>query len=162
MPIRLGLEPGCLSSLMVALTSFSSASSFSISSPVSLASRMLRIASLCFSLKPNRLRSLASASGGVLRLADDLDDFVDVVDRDLEPIQDVLAGLRGVEIELGPPDDDLVAVVDEVLQQLLQVHDLGRAVGQRQHDHAEGGLHLRCACRAGSARRWGWCRASAR
>jgi hypothetical protein len=48
--------------LMVPRTSFSSASSLSISSPVSLASRMLRIASVCFSESLNRLRSSASAS----------------------------------------------------------------------------------------------------
>jgi hypothetical protein len=43
-----------------------------------------------------------------LAAADDLDDFVDVVDRDLEAVEDMLAGLRGLEVELGPPDDDLV------------------------------------------------------
>ncbi len=88
------------------------------------------------------LPQLRVGLGRVLRLPDDLDDLVDVVDRDLEAVEDVLPSLRRVEIELGPPDDDLVPVVDEVLEQLLQVHDLGGAVGERQHDHAEGGLHL--------------------
>ena len=80
--------------------------------------------------------------GGVVRPADDLDHLVDVVDGDLEAIQDVLPGLRRVEIELGAPGDDLVPVIDEVLEQLLQVHDLRRAIAERQHDHPEGGLHL--------------------
>ena len=88
------------------------------------------------------LAQLGIGFGRVLGLPDDLDDLVDVVDGDLEAVEDVLPRLRRVEIELGPPDDDLVPVVDEVLEQLLQVHDLGGAVGERQHDHAEGGLHL--------------------
>ena len=94
-----------LRSLMVARTSLSSASSFSISRPVSLASRMLRMASVCFSLSSNRLRSRRVGIGHVLRLLDDLDDFVDVVDRDLEALEDVLPGLGRVEVELGAPDD---------------------------------------------------------
>ena len=44
-------------------------------------------------------------------------DLVDVVDGDLEALEDVLPRLGGVEVELGAPDDDLVAVVDEVLEQ---------------------------------------------
>ena len=64
MPIRFGFEARMpLSSLIVARTSLSSASSLSISRPVSLASRMLRMASVCFSLSPNRFRSRASACG---------------------------------------------------------------------------------------------------
>ena len=85
---------------------------------------MFRMASLCFSLKPNRLRSRASACGGIVRPADDFDDLVDVVDRDLEPVEDVLPRLRRIEIELRAPGNDVMPVIDEVLQQLLQVHDL--------------------------------------
>ena len=36
-----------------------------------------------------------------------------------------------------------MAVLDEMLEQLLQVHLLRRPVDQSQHDRAEGGLHLR-------------------
>src|SRR5712692_7328424 len=79
----------------------------------------------------------------VLRLADDLHDLVDVVDGDLQAFEDVLAVLRALELELGAADDDGVAVLDEVLEQLLQVHLLRRAVDQGEHDRAEGGLHLR-------------------
>ncbi len=49
-----------------------------------------------------------------------------------------------VEVELGAADDDFVAVLDEVLEHLLQVHHLRHAVDQGQHDHAEGGLQLVC------------------
>ena len=130
-----------LSSLIVARTSPSSASSFSISRPVSLARRMLRIASVCFSESLNRARSFLSASAVSCGAADDLDHLVDVVDGDLEPLEDVLARLGGVEVELGAPGDHLVPVIDVPEDDVLQVHHLGRAVVEREHDDAEGGLH---------------------
>ncbi len=102
---------------------------------------MLRMASVCFSLSLNRLRSRASASGTSFDFCDDLDDFVDVVHRDLEAVEDVLPGLGRVEVELGPPNDHLVAVRDECSSSSFSVHDLRGAIDQRQHDHAEGGLH---------------------
>ena len=85
----------------------------------------------------------------VLRLADDLDHLVDVVDGDLEPLEDVLALERLVEVELRAADDHLVPVRDVVLEQLLEPHHLrhqlpARRVGdEREHDHAERRLHLR-------------------
>ena len=91
--------------------------------------------------QPEPLPQPGVGLGRVVRAADDLDHLVDVVDGDLEAFEDVLALLRRVEVELRPPDDDLVAVLDVVLEQLLQVHDLRRALVERQHDHAEGGLH---------------------
>ena len=91
--------------------------------------------------EPEPLAQLGVGLGRVVRAADDLDHLVDVVDGDLEALEDVLPGLRGIEVELGPPDDDLVAVLDVVLEQLLEVHHLRRALVERQHDHAEGGLH---------------------
>ena len=81
--------------------------------------------------------------GHVLRLANDLHDLVDVVDGDLEPLEDVLARLRLTQVVLRAPRDDLVAMVDEVPQQLLEVEDLRLTVHQGEHDHPEGGLHLR-------------------
>ena len=50
------------------------------------------------------------------RLADRLDDRVEVVERDLEALEDVGPGARLAEVELGPPPDDLAAVVDVVLR----------------------------------------------
>ena len=79
--------------------------------------------------------------GHVLRLLDDLDDFVDVVHRDLQAVEDVLPGLGRVEIELGAPNDHLVAVRDESLEQVLQRQDLRGSTDQGKHDHPEGGLH---------------------
>ena len=50
------------------------------------------------------------------RLADRLDDRVEVVERDLEALEDVRPGARLAEVELGPAPDDLAAVVDVVLR----------------------------------------------
>src|SRR5690606_20217751 len=50
---------------------------------------------------------------GVRRGLDELDDLVDVVDGDLEPLEDVLTFARDAEVVLGPPDDDRMPVVDE-------------------------------------------------
>src|SRR6266850_2576798 len=54
----------------------------------------------------------------VLRFLDELDDFVDVIDGDLQAFEDVLAVLRALQLELGAERDDGVAVLDEMLQQL--------------------------------------------
>src|SRR5213596_215114 len=78
----------------------------------------------------------------VLRLADDLHDLVDVVDGDLQAFEDVLAVLRTLQLELGAANDDGMAMLDEVLEQLLQVHLLRSPVDQGEHDRPEGGLHL--------------------
>src|SRR2546430_17431559 len=40
-------------------------------------------------------------------------------------------------------NDDGMAMLDEVLEDLLQVHFLRRPVDQSEHDRAEGRLHLR-------------------
>ena len=50
------------------------------------------------------------------RLADRLDDRVEVVEGDLEALEDVRPGAGLAEVELGPPPDDLAAVVDVVLE----------------------------------------------
>ena len=55
----------------------------------------------------------------------------------------MLAVLGPLQLELRPPRDHLVAVVDEVLQDLPEIHLLRDAVRQREHDRAEGRLHLR-------------------
>ena len=85
---------------------------------------MLRIASACRSESLKRFCSCALAVGVSSAVADELDHLVDVVDGDLEPFEDVLALERLVELELRAPDDDFVAVRDEVLEHLLERHDL--------------------------------------
>ena len=81
---------------------------------------MLRIASACRSRELEALLQLRARLRRVLRLANDLDHLVDVVDGDLEPFEDVLALERLVELELRAPDDDFVAVRDVVLEHLLE------------------------------------------
>ena len=85
----------------------------------------------------------------VLGGANDLDDRIDVVDGDLQPLEDVLALLRLVQLELRPTHDHLVAVRHVVGDRRLDPHflrdeALGVRVGdERQHDHAERRLQLR-------------------
>ena len=62
------------------------------------------------------LLELRAGRRRVLGRANDLDDRVDVVDRDLEAFEDVLALERLVEVELRAADDDFVAVRDVVLE----------------------------------------------
>jgi len=80
---------------------------------------------------------------GVGRLANGLDDGVEVVEGLLEAFEDVgpVAGLA--EIELGPAADDLAAMVDVVLEDRLEGQGLGLAVDEGQHVHVEGELHGR-------------------
>ena len=85
-----------------------------------------------------RLRRL-----GVGRLADRLDDRVEVVERLLEALEDVGPGARLAEVELGPPADDLAAMLDVVLEDRLERQRLGLPVDQREHVHVEGGLQRR-------------------
>ena len=75
------------------------------------------------------------------RLADRLDDRVEVVEGDLEALEDVRPGARLAEVELGPPPDDLLAVVDVVLEHAAQRQRLRLPVDQRQHVHVERELH---------------------
>ena len=85
----------------------------------------------------------------VVGRANDLDHFVDVVDGDLEPFEDVLALECLVEIELRPPRDDFVAMVDVVPQHFAHRHHLRHQLTRLhvwhkgQHDHAERRLQLR-------------------
>ena len=68
--------------------------------------------------------------GRALRSANQLDHFVEVIERDLEPFEDVGARLRLPQLELGPAPHDLAAELDEVLDDVEQRHDL--AAGRRQ------------------------------
>src|SRR5437867_3049667 len=140
--MRRGLEARIsLHSLMNLRTSFSSSSSLVISRAVSRASRILRISADCFSDSLKRLRKLASAVGVSLDLRM-IYHLVDVVDGDLEAFENVLAVLRALQLEVGATDDDRVAMLDEVLEQRLQGHLLGRAVDQRDDYPADGARHL--------------------
>ena len=86
----------------------------------------------------------AGAGGlGVRRVANGVDHLVQVVERNLQALEDVGAGAGLVQLELGAAGEDLVAVVDVVLQQALDVENTRLAVHQRQQVDAEGALHGR-------------------
>ncbi len=78
-----------------------------------------------------------------LRSADQLDDRVEVVERDLQPFEDVIARLGLAQLELRAADDDLAAEVDEALDELGEVQHLRAAADDGQHDDAEALLQLR-------------------
>src|SRR4051794_906541 len=83
------------------------------------------------------LRFLRRAAG-----ADERDQFVDDVERFDQTFEDVGAFLRFAKIETSPADDDLFAMLDEVVEQRREVHDLRLVVDDGQEDDAERGLHL--------------------
>jgi len=63
---------------------------------------------------------LAAGVVGVGRLADGLDDLIQVADGDEQPGQDVLAAQGLVQLEARPAGDDFDAVIDVDLQGALQ------------------------------------------
>src|SRR5207247_9211876 len=63
--------------------------------------------------------------------ADELDDLVDVVVRDLEALEDVRALFRPAEIVLGATADDLPPMVDGVLEDLLERERLRMVAAER-------------------------------
>ncbi len=77
------------------------------------------------------------------RLADRLDDLVEVVERDLEAFQDVSPCPSLLQVELGPATDDLASMIDVVPQDGLERQRLGLAIDEGEHVHVEGGLHRR-------------------
>src|SRR5207302_8542542 len=68
---------------------------------------------------------------------DYLDDLVDVIVRDLEALEDVRSVLRVLEIVLAPPSDDVAAVVDVVLEDLLEREGPRLRVDEREHVEVE-------------------------
>ena len=79
------------------------------------------------------------AVGGV---ADDADDLVEVVEGDEQALEDVGPRLGLVELELGPPDDDLFLEGDVRLEHLRQGERARHAADQGDVDDPEGRLHL--------------------
>ena len=84
------------------------------------------------------LAGLVDRLGG----ADELDDGVEVVEADDQALQDVGPLLRLPQLEARPPQDDLLAVGDEVLHDVEEAQRLRLLVDDGQHDDAEGDLEL--------------------
>ena len=75
--------------------------------------------------------------------ADQLDDIVDIGDRDGQAYQYVTTIARLGEIKFGAAGDDFLAEIHKGSQQLLQIHLNWAAVIQRQHIDAEALLQVR-------------------
>ena len=60
-----------------------------------------------------------------------------MIERDLQPFEDVVARLGLAQLELGAAADDLAAELDEALDQLEQVQHLRPAADDGEHDDAE-------------------------
>ena len=89
-----------------------------------------------------RRHQLRSRLLRVLRAADDLDDLVEMIERDQEALDDVVPLLGLPEVVLGPSRDDVDLVIDVVADHLGEVQRARNAVDERQHDHTEGLLEL--------------------
>src|SRR5208283_2162764 len=74
----------------------------------------------------------------VLGRADDADEVVEVVERDLVALKDVRPVLGLPEAELGAAGDDIAAVLDVALDEFLDVHLLGPLLVEGQQDDAKG------------------------
>jgi len=72
-----------------------------------------------------------------------LENGIDIVQRDLVPLENMRALLGFVEIELCAPDNHLMAMVDIFDKHLFQAENFWDTMDQRQHHDGEGGLHLR-------------------
>src|SRR5262249_7541148 len=78
-----------------------------------------------------------------LRRADERDDRVEVIERDLEPFENVISRLGLPQLEFGAAPHDVAAEGNEALDHLEQRHHLRAAADDRQHDDAEAQLQLR-------------------
>ena len=68
---------------------------------------------------------------------DQRDHRIEVIERDLQPFQDVIAGFGFPEFEFGSPADDLAAELNEALNELQEVQHLRPPADDGEHDDAE-------------------------
>ena len=80
---------------------------------------------------------------GILRAADQLDDRIEVIQRDLQAFENVRARFGLAQLELDAPADHVAPEVDEELDHLEQAEHLRPAGDNRQRDDAERLLQLR-------------------
>ena len=93
--------------------------------------------------QPEALNHRLLGGVGGLRRADDVDNLVDVVLGDEQTQHDVEALLGLAQLEARAAHHHVVAVVDEVLDQVAQVEQLRAAVDQRDVVHREDRLQRR-------------------
>jgi hypothetical protein len=80
---------------------------------------------------------------GVRGATDDADDLVEVLQRDQQALDDVVALLGSAELVLRPAGHDVDLVVDVVADELGEVQHARHVVDEREHDDAEVLLQLR-------------------
>ena len=93
--------------------------------------------------QPKALHQPFPGFDGVFGGPNDGDHFVDVVERDAQAFEDVGALLALSQIEPGAAQDDVAAVGEEVLQDLLDIEQRRPVVGHDQHVDAERGFQRR-------------------
>ena len=79
----------------------------------------------------------------VPRTANQLDDGVEMIEGDLQPLEDVCPRLGATQLELDAAPDHFAAELDELLDDLQQRQDLRPATDDGQHDDAERRLQRR-------------------
>ena len=92
---------------------------------------------------PRRRHQFFAGILPVLGLADQLDDRIQVGDRDRQAGHDMGPLPCLAELIRGPAGNDFLAEIDERLKNLLEIQHFGLAAVQRQHVHAEAGLQRR-------------------
>ena len=93
--------------------------------------------------RPIARHQLLARGGGIGRLADQRDHFVDIGDGDGEPHQHMGAVARLAQQELDAPPDHLLAELGEGADEVLEVELLRPAADQRHHVGAERALQRR-------------------
>ena len=97
---------------------------------------------LCLLLgESEALHQSGTRGRGIAAAPDDGHDFIDVVQRLEQTLQDVRARLGLVQVVFGAAGDDVLLVGDVVVEHLPQGEHLGLAVHQGKHVGAEGLLH---------------------
>jgi hypothetical protein len=78
-------------------------------------------------VRPNCGDQAVRASTGFFDAADERDDRVEMIERDLQPFEDVGSRFGLAQLELDAPPHDLAAELDEVLDDLEQASTRGPA-----------------------------------
>ncbi len=115
----------------------------SASSAVSCDRRRSRIAVAWIVAQLEALDELLARGVAVARGADQLDDRVEVLERDQQAHEDVRAGLLLGELVLGAAHDHFALVGHVVVDHRAQVQRARDVVDERDHVHAERALHRR-------------------
>ncbi len=153
--MRCRLASSSSSSSISARSLSRSASSSMRENLVSRRRRSSRMYSACTWLRSKTSMRRVRACSRLVARADDLDDLVDVEDRDEQALDEVQALPAAGEAVLRAAGDDLDAVRDVHLQQLAQAERLRPAVDERDVVDVERVLERASAGRAARARRRG-------